>query len=97
MQRREWHEIELQRQLSMNLLALLRRNPVPLVDGDDERAAALQRYTENARVLLRDRVMRIDHQDHHVRLIDRLQRLRDARPLDRHPRLWRGDACRRYR
>ena len=46
-------------------------------------AAALGDHAEEARILLRDRVVRIDDADHDVRRIDCLQRLDDAELLDR--------------
>ena len=87
MQRRERGEVELERELTLDLRALLGEDPVPLVDRDDERPAALERESQHARVLLGDGVVRIEHQDHDVRLVDGLERLRDAHALDRilHP------------
>ena len=76
-------EIELEREQTADLLALLHRDAVPFVDGDDERAAALQREAEHARILLADAVVSIDHEHHHMRGIDGLQGLGDARLLDR--------------
>ena len=84
MQRRKRHEIELQRQLAADLLALLRAAmPSHLLTAIRMHAAALERLAEHARVLLADVVVRIEHHDHHVRLGDRLQGARDAGTLDR--------------
>jgi len=82
MQRRKGHEVQFQGQLALDLLALLRCNPVPLVDRDDERPPALERQSQHARVLLGDRVVRIEHHNDHVRFVDGLQRLGDACALD---------------
>ena len=83
MQRRERHEIELQRQLAADLLALLRRDAVPLVDRYQQHAAALERLTEHAGILLADVVVRIERHDDDMRLGNRLQRPGDTGALDR--------------
>ena len=82
MHRRERHEIELQRELAANLVALVHGNAVPLVHGEEHGAAALQRETEHACVLLAHLFVRIEHENHDVRIFDGLQRLRDADALD---------------
>ncbi len=82
MQRRKGYEVEFQGELALDLLALLRCDPVPFVDRDDERPPALERQSQHARVLLGDRVVRVEHQDDHVRLVDGLQRLGNAHALD---------------
>jgi hypothetical protein len=81
-QRCKGHEIELQPELPLDLLALILLDAVPFVDGDDQRAPALQRDAQYACILLGDRVVGVQHHDHHVRLIDRLQRLGDTGALD---------------
>ena len=83
MHRREIEERQAQVQAGADLVALVRGDAVPLVDGDDQRAAALGDDAEQARILLGDRVVRVDHADHDVRRVDRLQRLDDAEFLDR--------------
>ena len=83
MDRREVEERQPQIETGANLVALVRGNAVPLVDGDDQRAAALGDHAEQARILLRDGVVRVDDADHDVRRIDGLQRLDDAELLDR--------------
>ena len=78
MHRREIEEAQPLRELVADLVALLLRDVVPLVDRDDERAAAVGDEAEQRRVLLGDGLARIDHADHDVRVLDRLQRLDDA-------------------
>ena len=83
MQRCEIDERQPHLELRADQLALLGRQCVPLVDADHERTPALGRDAQEARVLLGDRLLRIDQRDHHVRRIDRLQRLDDAELLHR--------------
>ena len=64
-------------------VALLRRDVVPLVDGEHQRPALLDDRAQQARVLLGDIVVRIHDGHHHVRGLDGLQRLDDAEFLDR--------------
>ena len=80
--RRERHEIQLQFHLTPDVVPLLHGNVIPLVHGEDQRASTLKCKTEHARILLADLLMRIDHVDDDMRMLDRLQRLRDADALD---------------
>ena len=66
MHRREAQEVEPQVEAVADRVALVRRDAVPLVDGDHQRPALLGDQPEQARVLLGDRVVRIEHADHHV-------------------------------
>jgi hypothetical protein len=75
-------EVEAQVHAVTDRVALRWVDAVPLVDGNDERTALLVDQAEQARVLLRDRVARIDDADHDVRHVDRLQRLDDAPLLE---------------
>jgi hypothetical protein len=80
------HEIE-KRQAALELLAdlppVIEVQAVPLVDDDDECAAALDDQPQEAHVLLGDAFAGIEHGDHHLRPLHRLQRLDDAELLDR--------------
>ena len=82
MHRRVGNEVEFEFQLPTDLIALLDRNAVPLVHGDDERTTPIQREPEHVRILLTDGVMRIDDEDDDMRRVDCLQRARDTRLLD---------------
>ena len=82
LQGREGHKVEFQRKLPLYLLALLGRDPVPLVDRDDQGTAALQSYAEHAGILLRNRIMRVQYQHYDMGLCNGLQGLDDAGPLD---------------
>jgi len=55
-------------------------------------ASAFERNAQHARILLGDRVVRIQHHDDDVRLIDGLQSLADTRLLYDFPRLSSGAA-----
>ena len=63
-------------------LALVGIQPVPLVDRQHHRPAVVGNQAHHARVMGADLVMSIDHRDHHVGAVDRLQRLDDRELLD---------------
>ena len=71
MHRREVEERQPQVEAGADLVALVHGNVVPLVDGDEQRAAALGDQAEQRRVLLRHGVVRVEHADHDVRGVDR--------------------------
>ena len=80
-QRREIDERQTHSELRANQFALLGGQRIPFVDADHERAPAIDREAQQARVLLRDSLLRIEKRDHDVRGIDRLQGLDDAEAL----------------
>src|ERR1700722_14865024 len=59
----ELHEIELQIELPADLRALILLDTVPLVDRNDERPPALERKTEDARVLFGDGIVRVENEN----------------------------------
>src|SRR3569833_3275088 len=69
--------------LALHALTLLLREAVPLVDGDHHGAAALHHHAREAHVLVVHALGGVHHHDHHVRGVDRLQRLHDTEFLDR--------------
>ena len=81
MQRSEIHERQAHGELRANQLALLGRQRVPLVDADHQCASAIDGEPQEARVLFRDSLLRIEERDHDVGGIDRLQGLDDAEAL----------------
>ena len=56
---------------------------VPLVDGYHQRPAGLEDEPGHVRVLVGDVLARVEHQDHHLRILDRLQGLDDRELLGR--------------
>src|SRR5690606_15657316 len=68
----------LQLLLDVFLFALL--HAVPLVDGNHQGAAGFQHEAQQVQILLDDAVPGVDHEDHHVGILDGLQGL-DYREL----------------
>src|SRR6188508_3174269 len=81
--RRKGQEIEPQVETCPDRLALIARDPVPLVDRDHQPPPLCGDEAEEARILLRHRFLRVEHANHDLRLVDRLQRLNDAVLFDR--------------
>src|SRR5690606_22894039 len=77
------HEFELPLDLGLHPLALGRAETVPLVDPDDERPSPLDREADQVQVLIRHALARVEHDDHDLGLLDRLEALHDAELLDR--------------
>src|SRR3569623_2304150 len=69
--------------LSLHALTLLLREAGPLVVGDHHGAAARHHHAREAHVLVVHALGGGHHHDHHVRGVDRLQRLHDTEFLDR--------------
>src|ERR1700719_151786 len=69
--------------LLANQIPLFRGNVVPFVDGQHQGASLLDHRSQEARVLLRDRVVRVHHHNDHVRGFDGLQGLDDTELFDR--------------
>ena len=69
------------RQLAIELAVtrqlLMRVKSVPLVHRQHQRAALLEDVTGQTHVLVAHLAARIEHQNHDIRLVDRLQRLDD--------------------
>ena len=79
----EAQEIETQVEAVANGLTLVGRDAVPLVDAITSARPCSATRPMQARVLLGDGVVRVEHADHHVGAVDRLQRLDDGELLDR--------------
>ena len=59
------------------------RQPVPLVDADDQRAPGIEDVAGEVRILLGDVLLRVEQQHDDVGVLDRLQRLDHREFLDR--------------
>ncbi len=59
-------------QLVADALARMVLHAVPLVDRQHQRAPGLDHHAQQVRILVRQPGLGIDHQDHHVRGLDRL-------------------------
>src|SRR5690606_37524574 len=62
-------------QLGLHIVALTGLHTVPLVQRDHQRATAVEHETEQVQVVLDHTLARIHDEDHHVGVLDRLQRL----------------------
>lgn len=56
---------------------------IPLVHGDDERAARVERVFGDVGIVLSDTAPGVNHEHHNVRIGDRLEGLHDRKLLDR--------------
>ncbi len=84
MLRGEGHEIQAQQQFVAHLLALVQRDAIPFVDGQQQRAGRRPAGPGPApSILLGDALVRIQHQHHHMRGGNGLQGARDAGTLHR--------------
>jgi hypothetical protein len=79
--RREGYEIQPERDAAAHGLALVHRNAIPLVDGQQQRPAPLQHQAQHGCVLLRDSLVGIQHHHHHMRRLQVWLRWQ-ARPRD---------------
>ena len=80
----ERQEGELALELALDLRRAARgRAASHLLTPTTTRAARLEDVARQVRVLLGDAVLRVEQQDHDVRVLDRLQRLDDRKLLDR--------------
>ena len=70
---RERHEIEPPVDLPLDVAALAAREPVPLVDRDHERAAAIDRDAKQVQILLGDALACVEYRDHRARVLERLR------------------------
>ncbi len=82
MQRRIVEKRQLELGLVTHLLALVLRQPVPLVDRQHDGASALGDEADQPCILLADVGMRVDHCDHHMGVLDGFQRFDDGKFLD---------------
>jgi hypothetical protein len=73
----EVEEVELALEVARDLLALVAVDRVHLVHRHHERAPRFEDVAADVRILFRDVLVRVDHEDHHVGALDRLQRLHD--------------------
>jgi hypothetical protein len=69
-------------EIAFDLLALVRREPIPLVDRDHEPLAQLLHPPEQGRILLGNPLASVQHEDHHVGMRCGLQGLEGAELLD---------------
>lgn len=89
----EGEEIHLPVQFPLDLFALVVVQAVPFVDGHHQGAARLQDEAGQVGILVGDFLAGVQHQDHHVGVLDGLQGLRHreasmasvTRPLRRTP------------
>ena len=72
MHRCEAQEIELEVEPVADGVALVGRDAIPLVDRDHERATLFGDESQQARVLVGDGVVGVDHADHDIGSINRL-------------------------
>ncbi|KAG0768278.1 hypothetical protein G6F22_017523 [Rhizopus arrhizus] len=76
------HEAQLQRQQRLGLLALVLGQAIPLVDGNDQRAAGIEHGAEHGGILVGHAFGGIQHQHGHLALLDRLHGLDHRELLD---------------
>ena len=69
-------------QLLLHIVLLPRLHAIPLVDRHHQRPARLQHEAQQVQVLFDDTFPGIDHEDHHVGVLDRLQGLDHRELLD---------------
>ncbi|KAG1279111.1 hypothetical protein G6F64_014602 [Rhizopus arrhizus] len=76
------HEAQLQRQQRLGLLALVLGQAIPLVDGNDQRAAGIEHGAEHGGILVGHAFGGIQQQPGHLALLDRLHGLDHRELLD---------------
>ena len=79
----EAEKMQLALDVALDGIPLIRVQPVPLVHRQHQRAPCLQGKIGQMGILLGDLVARIDHQHHHIGILDRLQRLHHRELLHR--------------
>ncbi len=79
----EIEEGQLAPDVALDVVALLGGQAVPLVDRHHQRTPGFQDEAGQMRILLGNVLARVEHQHHHVGVLDRLQRLDDGEFLDR--------------
>ena len=72
---RKGKEPQLAVEFTLDTLPVLAVQAIPLVDGDNHRAARLEDEACNMGILLRDLVLRVDHQQHDIARLNGLKRL----------------------
>ncbi len=74
-------EVELAVDIAFDLRPAILAQVVPLVDGHHQRLAGLEDESGHVGVLVGDVLTRVEHQYHHVGVLDRLQGLDDGELL----------------
>ncbi len=69
-------------QLGLHVVTLARLHAVPLVQGDDDSAAGFQGEAQQVQVVVHHAFAGVHDEDHHVGVLDRLQRLHHRELLD---------------
>ncbi len=61
----------------MDSILLLLRGAIPLVDANNERSSCFKRMAQKMQVLVDQAFVRVDQQQHHMRILNCIQRLDD--------------------
>src|SRR5258706_14515318 len=78
----EGEKSQLATEFALHVLALFGVEVIPLVDADDERATGFEDEAGDVRVLVADVLPRVEQENDHVRVLNRLERLDDRKLLD---------------
>ena len=80
---REIEERQSTIKFDMDSILLLLRGAIPLVDANYERSSCFERMTQKMQVLVNQPFVRVYKQQHHMRILNRVERLDDRELLNR--------------